>query len=88
MPHIVGHRLAIIKWLSEYGVRGISREHHDIMSEQINLWHESNELFDHNRSLSELGDDDLDSVGNAYENLMQIKYIDHHSHGIILFQHK
>lgn len=72
---LLDHRLAIIKWLSKYGVRGIATEHHDIMSEQIRIWHENNELFDHNRNLSELGDDDLVLISNAYENLMQIEHI-------------
>jgi hypothetical protein len=82
------HRLATIRWLSAWGVRAIPRNYHNApsdMSEQLKSWYESNELFDHGRNLQELRDNDLDSVGDAYKNLVKVRYIGPTAAAKILF---
>lgn len=85
---ILDHRLAILQWLNAWGVRAIPRNYHNApsyMSEQIKSWYDSNELFDYDRNLEGLGDDDFNAVGTAYENLLRVRYIGPTAAAKILF---
>jgi hypothetical protein len=85
---ILDHQLATIRWLSAWGIRAIPKTYHNsssVMSKQMGLWYRNNELFDHNQNLHELTDADFVLVGNAYEDLLNVKCVGPTAAAKILF---
>lgn len=78
------HGLAVIRWLNAWNVR-IPGTCHNTLSEQLKLWYESNQLFDHSLNLHELNDAVLDSIRAPYKNLMQVECVGPTAAAKILF---
>lgn len=64
------HRRAILKWLNKWGCRHISKDCHDHASEQMEEWYYeyNGQLFDTERRLQELNEQDFTVVKDAYAN--------------------
>jgi hypothetical protein len=85
---ILDHQLAILRWLSAWGIHAIPEDYHNfasVTSKEIGSWYKSTELFDRNRDLQELKDSDLDLVGNVYKKLIMVRYIGPTAAAKILF---
>ena len=65
------HRLALIKWLNDWGCRHLSEEQHKVASRSILNWYQVDgaSLFTNEKPLWDLGDHELEVASNAYGSL-------------------
>ncbi len=65
------HRMALLRWLNNWGCRQFALDYHQQASEEIFSWHNeySSNLFPVDRDLWELTETDLSLVSEAYESL-------------------
>jgi hypothetical protein len=65
------HRIALIKWLNDWGCRHLSKEHHEVASHSISNWYQVDgaSLFTNEKPLWDLGDNELEMAANAYGSL-------------------
>ena len=65
------HRIALMKWLNDWGCRHITEDQHQVASQSILDWHRTNcaTLFDNHKPLWELEDHELETVAHAYGSL-------------------
>lgn len=66
------HRLALIKWLNDWGCRQFAKEHHELAAQEIGEWYEERgyDLFQSNKTLLALTNDDFILVDQAYTGLV------------------
>ena len=65
------HRIALIKWLNDWGCRHLSEEQHEVASHSILNWYQVDgaSLFTNEKPLWDLGDHELEVAANAYGSL-------------------
>jgi len=65
------HRNALMKWLNDWGCRHLSEDQHQVASQSILDWCQTNfgALFSNRKPLWELGDHELDIAAHAYGSL-------------------
>ena len=65
------HRNALMKWLNDWGCRHLSEDQHQVASQSILDWYQTNNdaLFSNRKPLWELGDHELDTVAQTYGSL-------------------
>ena len=65
------HRTSLLNWLNDWGCRHLSKESHHIASKAILDWYnqERTELFQSEKSLWELDNQELERVADAYDSL-------------------
>ena len=65
------HRIALIKWLNDWGCRNLSKEYHEVASRSILNWYQVDgaSLFTIEKPLWDLGDNELEMAANAYGSL-------------------
>jgi len=65
------HRIALIKWLNDWGCRHLSKDQHDVASCSILNWYQVDgaSLFTNSKPLWELGDHELEVAAHAYGSL-------------------
>ena len=68
---IENHRYALLKWLNIWGCRQFAKKYHELASNEIKDWYKkhSEYLFDKDRLLMYLTDNDINSVNNIYSDL-------------------
>jgi hypothetical protein len=66
------HRMALLKWLNDWGCRQFSIKYHELASEEIRTWYQDvgNQLFSPDKTFLDLSDGDLASVRIAYTELV------------------
>jgi hypothetical protein len=66
------HRMALLKWLNEWGCRQFSLAHHELAAKGIWDWYRANEprMFSADRTLLSLSDTDLAVVEQAFNELV------------------
>jgi len=66
------HRIALIKWLNDWGCRQFAIDYHDLASREILGWFEESGhlLFPVNRTLMDLSESDFLLIRQAYANLV------------------
>jgi len=65
------HRIALIKWLNDWGCRHLSEEQHDIASNSISKWYQADgaSLLTNEKPLWALEDGELEIAARAYGSL-------------------
>ena len=65
------HRVALLKWLNDWGCRHLSEEQHEVASRSILNWYQQvgASLFTNEKPLWDLGDLELEIASNAYASL-------------------
>ena len=65
------HRNALMKWLNDWGCRHLSEDQHQVASQSILAWYQTNNdaLFSNHKPLWELGDHELDTIAQTYGSL-------------------
>jgi len=65
------HRNALMKWLNAWGCRHLSEDQHQVASQSIFDWYQSTHaaLFDNEKSLWELEDEELETAVHVYGSL-------------------
>lgn len=65
------HRIALIKWLNDWGCRHLSEEQHDVASSGIAKWYQTDRasLFTNEKPLWDLEDGELEIAARAYGSL-------------------
>ena len=58
------HRISLFKWLNDWGCRHLSEDYHEVASDSILNWYQTNgaDLFPDGKPLWELGADELEMV--------------------------
>ncbi len=66
------HRLALLKWLNDWGCRQFAIEYHDVASSEMEDWNKANieHLFSIHKSLISLTTDDIKTVKKIYSDLV------------------
>jgi len=65
------HRIALMKWLNDWGCRHLSENQHEVASHSILNWYQVDgaSLFTNEKPLWELGDHELEIAAHAYGSL-------------------
>jgi len=65
------HRIALMKWLNDWGCRHLSEDQHEVASHSILNWYQVDgaSLFTNEKPLWELGDHELEIAAYAYGSL-------------------
>jgi len=65
------HRIALIKWLNDWGCRHLSESQHDVASNSILKWYQVDgaSLFTNEKPLWDLGDGELEIAARVYGSL-------------------
>lgn len=65
------HRVALLKWLNDWGCRHLSKDKHDVASNSILNWYQVDgaSLFTNKKPLWDLGDHELEVAAHAYGSL-------------------
>ena len=65
------HRISLLHWLNDWGCRHLSEDQHQVASQSILDWHQTNcaALFNDKAPLWELKDQELETVAHAYGSL-------------------
>jgi hypothetical protein len=65
------HRIALMKWLNDWGCRHLSEEQHEVASHSILNWYQVDgaSLFTNEKPLWDLGGHELEVASNAYGSL-------------------
>jgi hypothetical protein len=65
------HRIALIKWLNDWGCRHLSKDQHQVASQSILDWYQTNcaTLFNEKTPLWQLEDQEIETAAKAYGSL-------------------
>ena len=65
------HRDALMNWLNDWGCRHLSKDQHQVASQSILVWYQTNcaTLFSDKMPLWQLGDQEIETAANVYGSL-------------------